>query len=99
MAGGSDGTISRVQAERERLNEKLRRLAKAWIDNLIDDADYEHHKAQAEFELTSLVIPEGDAIADAGRLLRRLPELWATADLSERRRLLLKHPAVNTVLM
>ena len=64
-------------------------LAKAWIDNLIDDADYEHHKAQAEFDLTSLVVPQANAVADAGVLLQRLTDLWSAADLSERRRLLL----------
>ena len=31
----------------------------------------------------------GGAVAEAGRLIRRLPKLWAAADLSERRRLLL----------
>jgi site-specific DNA recombinase len=81
--------VARVNAERERLTEKLRRLTKAWTDNLVDDADYERHKAQAEFDLTSLVVPEADAVAEAGRLVQRLPELWATADLSERHRLVL----------
>ena len=33
--------------------------------------------------------PEADAVAEAGRLVQRLPELWRAADLSERRRLLL----------
>ena len=47
------------------------------------------HKAQLEFDLTSLVVPEAHAVAEAARLVRRLPELWATADLTERRRLLL----------
>ena len=37
----------------------------------------------------SLVVPEADAVAEAGRLVQRLPELWAAADLAERRRLLL----------
>jgi len=34
-------------------------------------------------------VPEADAVAEAGRLIQRLPELWAMADLTERRRLLL----------
>ena len=42
-----------------------------------------------EFDLTALVVPEADAVAEAGRLVQRLPELWAAADPSERRRLLL----------
>ncbi len=39
--------------------------------------------------MTALVVPEADAVAEAGRLVQRLPELWAAANLSERRRLLL----------
>ena len=81
--------LARVKAERERLQEKLRKLTRAWIENLVDDADYERHKAQAQFDLASLVVPEADAVAEAGRLLLLLPELWAKADLPERRRLLL----------
>jgi len=40
--------------------------------------------------LTSLVVPKADAVAEAGRLVQRLPELWAAADLSERRQLALR---------
>lgn len=54
-----------------------------------DEPDYERQKAQLEFDLTALVVPEADAVAEAGRLVQRLPELWAAADLSERRRLLI----------
>ena len=35
------------------------------------------------------MVPEADAVAEAGRLVQRLPELWAAADLVERQRLLL----------
>ncbi len=45
--------------------------------------------AQYEFDLSSLVVPEANAVVEAGRLVQRLPELWAEADLTERRRLLL----------
>ncbi len=44
---------------------------------------------QLPFALAPLVVPEADAVAEAGRLVQSLPELWAKADLSERRRLLL----------
>ena len=81
--------VARVRAEREQVGEKLRRLGKAFVDGMVDEPDYERHKAQLEFDLTSLVVPEADAVAEAGRLVQRLPELWAAADLSERRRLLL----------
>ena len=81
--------VARVQAEREQAQEKLRRLGKAFVDGMVDEPDYERHKAQLEFDLTSLVVPEADAVAEAGRLVQRLPELWAAADVSERRPLLL----------
>ena len=81
--------VARVQAEREQVREKLRRLGKAFIDGMVDEPDYERHKTQLEFDLISLVVPEADAVAEAGRLVQRLPELWAAADLSERRQLLL----------
>ena len=81
--------VARVQTEREQVQEKLRRLGKAFVDGMVDEPDYERHKAQLEFDLTSLVVPEADTVAEAGRLVQRLPELWAAADLSERRRLLL----------
>ena len=81
--------VARVRAEREQVGEKLRRLGKAFVDGMVDEPDYERHKAQLEFDLTSLVGPEADAVAEAGRLVQRLPELWAAADLTERRRLLL----------
>ena len=71
------------------MGEKLHRLGKAFVDGMVDEPDYERHKAQLEFDLTALVVPEADAVAEAGRLVQRLPDLWAAADLSERRRLLL----------
>ena len=81
--------VARVRAEREQAHGKLRRLGKAFVDGMVDEPDYERHKAQLEFDLTALVVPEADAVAEAGRLVQRLPELWAAADLAERRRLLL----------
>ena len=52
----------------------------------------EHHqrqKAQYEFEMASLVVPDADAVAEAGRLVQDLPMLWEKADLGEKRKLLL----------
>lgn len=61
----------------------------AYAGDLVSDEDYERFTIQAEFDLASVVVPEADAVAEAGRLIQQLPELWALADLSERRRLLL----------
>ena len=69
---------------------EITRLAKMPIDQAVSYlVDYQRQKAQWEFDLTSLVVPEADAVAEAGRLVQCLPELWAAADLGERRRLLL----------
>ena len=81
--------VARVEAEREQVQEKLRRLGKAFVDGMVDEPDYERHKTQLEFDLASLVVPEADAVVEAGRLVQRLPELWAAADPAERRLLLL----------
>ena len=74
--------VARVQAECDQVQEKLRRLGKAFIDGMVDEPDYERHKAQLEFDLTALVVPEADAVAEAGRLVQCLPELWTTAPTS-----------------
>ncbi len=34
------------------------------MDGLVDDADYERQKAQYKFDLTALVVPQADAVAD-----------------------------------
>ena len=66
------------------MQERLRRLGKAFVDGMVDEPDYERHKAQLEFDLTALVVRAADAVAEAGRLVQRLPELSAAADPSER---------------
>jgi site-specific DNA recombinase len=40
-------------------------------------------------ELESLVVPQANAAEEAGKLIMNLPELWAGANLEERRRLIL----------
>ena len=44
-------------ADCEQVQEKLKRLGKAFIDGMVDEPDYERHRAQLEFDLTSLVVP------------------------------------------
>ena len=81
--------VKHVQEERKRLGERLRRMAKAFVDGLFDDGEYRRQKEQIEFELASLVVPEADITEEAGKLLVELPRLWAGATPEERRRLLL----------
>jgi site-specific DNA recombinase len=80
--------VARVEQGRAELKAKLQRLGKAFVDGLVDQADYERQRRQWEFDLSTLKVPEADAVAEAGRLVRDLPALWRAANLAERHRLL-----------
>ena len=67
--------VARIQDERVRVTERLRRLGRAYVDGLFSEDDYRDQKQSLAMELESLVVPEVDAAADAGKLLKRLPEL------------------------
>ena len=71
------------------MQERLRRLGKAYVDGVYDDDEYVPHKRLAELELESLIVPEADMASEAGRLIKRLPDLWSAANLDERSKLLL----------
>ena len=81
--------VERVKAERARVQEKLRRMTKAYMDNLFPDAEYHRQKRLLEMELESQVLPQVNAAEEAGKLVLDVPRLWAEANLEERRRLLL----------
>ena len=81
--------VERVKKEREKTQEKLRRMARAYMDNLFPDEEYHRQKRLLEMELESLVVPQANAAEEAGKLLFDLPKLWAGANLEERRKLLL----------
>ena len=78
-----------IRDKRQKVQERLRRLGKAYVDGVYDDDEYRRQKRACELELESLVLPEADAAAEAGRLISRLPKLWSGANLEERRKLLL----------
>ena len=87
--------IISVKDEAERINKKrkdteqrLRRMARAFIDGLLDEGDYTRQKRMLELELESLVVPEVQASEEAGKLLQDLPRLWSLANLEEQRKLL-----------
>jgi len=85
---GARDEAARIQDERTRVNERLRRLGLAYVDGLYSDADYQRQKRSLITELESLVVPEIDAASEAGQLINHLPELWAGATPEERRDLL-----------
>ena len=81
--------VFRINEERQRTQEKLRRMAKAYIDGVFPDEEYHRQKRLLEMELESLVVPGANAAEEAGKIIADLPQLWAGANEEEKRRLLL----------
>ena len=75
--------------QRKEIEGRLKRLDQAYVNGLFADGDYRYQKRTLELELESLVMPEVDAIQEAGKLLQDLPKLWEGATVDERRRLLM----------
>ena len=80
--------VERVKGRRKKVQEKLKRLGRAYVDGVYDDIEYRRQKQLLDAELESLVVPEADAATEAGKLIEKLPELWAWASVEDRRRLL-----------
>ena len=80
--------VTRIEQERQTAQDRLRRLAKAYVDGLYTDEDYRREKNLLEERISSLIVPGVDAAQEAGKLLEDLPRLWKGATLSERRALL-----------
>ena len=83
-----ENEAEKVRDRRQKVHERLRRLGRAYVDGIYDDDEYKRQKRTLELEFESLVLPEADAAAEAGRLIEMLPDLWAGATEEERRRLL-----------
>jgi adenine/guanine phosphoribosyltransferase-like PRPP-binding protein len=81
--------VARVKKDRLAVIEKQRRLGKAFVDGLFPDEEYHRQKKLLEMELESLVVPAANAAEEAGNLIMNLKNLWAEANLEERRKLLL----------
>ena len=81
--------VDKVKKKRQSVNEKLRRMAKAYIDGVFSDEEYRRQKKLLEMEMETLVVPEASAAEQAGKLILDLSRLWSEANLEERRKLLL----------
>jgi len=77
-----------ILKERRRVSDKLRRLAKAYIDGLIEEGEYEIQRRLLQDNLEALVSPEIDDALHAGELLKSLGLIWEKATLSEKHKLL-----------
>ena len=71
--------VERVQEERTKVQDKLKRLGKAFVDGVCDESDYQRQRRLLELQLESLIVPEADAAEEAGKLIQRLPRLWGKA--------------------
>ena len=69
------------------IQEKLRRMAKTFIDGLLPDAEYNRQKKLLVMKLESSAIPEVNAAQEAGELIYNLPNLWKQADTLQRRKI------------
>ena len=81
--------VEQVKKKRQAVLEKLRRMAKAYIDGVFPDEEYHRQKKLLEMELESLVVPQANAAEEAGKLIMDLPRLWSKTNQEERRKLLL----------
>jgi DNA invertase Pin-like site-specific DNA recombinase len=78
----------RILKQRNQLKDRLRRVAKAYMDGVIDDGEYNVQRKLLQDAIDSLVIPEADAALNAGEFLESLGLLWEKATLEEKHRLL-----------
>jgi len=83
-----DDEVKRVERERKRVEERMRRLREVYSEGDLPRDQYSDRKRILEAQLVSLVIPDVDAAKEAGKLLEELPTLWEEADLGERWKLL-----------
>ena len=82
------GELDRIAEERLKVDQRLKRLGKAYVDGLYGEDDYKREKRYLEEQAARMVIPGVDAAMEAGKLLEDLPMLWEKASMAERRKLL-----------
>ncbi len=76
--------VTLINKERRRIEERLKRLGRVYIDGGIAEQDYARDRQSLNSELAGLVIPEMSAAVEAARLIGNLPRLWEKASVSER---------------
>lgn len=78
----------RILKKRKYVSEKLRRLAKTYIGELVKEDEYNLQCKLLQDNLETLVIPEEDAITKAGELIENLGNIWRDSTLEEKHKLL-----------
>ena len=67
--------VEKVKKNRQAAQEKLRRMAKAYVDGIFPDEEYNRQRKLLEMELESLVVLGANAAEDAGKMIMNLREL------------------------
>lgn len=67
------------------MHDKLRRLKRAYLDGLMDDAEYDAARVGLQSRLAALVLPNSPHLVKAGEYLESLNTLWKVATLEEQR--------------
>jgi len=78
----------RIARERKLAEERLVRLGRAYVDDMIPERTYEGEQRRLKDRLASLQLPEVDIALEAGALLDQMQDLWLEATVDERHELL-----------
>ncbi len=81
--------VERINKQREETKSRLLRLGRAFVDNVMPEEEYRRQKRILELQLESLVVPDFNAAEAAGKLILDLPKLWASATITEQRKILI----------
>ena len=82
------GKPENIESQRQSVEQKLRRVGRAFIDGLIDDREYDLQQRMLRSHLDSLVSPNEEHVMQAGYLLENFPLLWRNANVGERHTIL-----------
>ena len=87
LANGKDNGEA-IRKERDRLQEKLKRLTRAFVECEISEIEYHRERDAARAKLARLVVPQERDLGEAGALLENLADVWQEANEMEKRELL-----------
>jgi site-specific DNA recombinase len=74
-------------AERNRLEKRLKRAARLFLDGMMEDDEYEQEKTDIQTRLDQLAIPETSNVLEAGVTISTLKDVWQYASAAERRQI------------
>ena len=79
---------TRIAREKERIEEKLKRLRRLYAELEITEAEYEFEKRKLEVSLACMVIPQKDEMVRAGEKLKSMLAIWNEATEAEKAKML-----------